>query len=958
MGSGSSTPLLCRTDEWRCHRRKGKRNDAKFGKAEKDDKPGVNDKAAPHNSSIFSNAAMPAPPDYQQLPKTFHEALVRERDKKHDFDEIYQVLNEIGSGGLCKIYRVQKYDNKIGGSSRPEGVRRNKYNSIMGLRRNTSSFVQQRPLTPLSENHRRLRRPRSPPFKNQITGTPPTAPAKDSAKPSSSSDSDSGNGDDTLRQSISAPLLVPSHKSSDGSSESSHTPGIPRPEPLSGRSQTEPASIGSNGSGGPHMYFALKVINLAMVKEDRIGQLKNEVEILKTLDHKNIIKAYETFQMRKSKKLMIVMELCTGGDMHARMPYTERQVANAMRQVLSAISYMHSKRIIHRDLKLENILWESKHPEAVIKVIDFGLSKVFSPHNNVLTERVGTLYSMSPETMKGIYTTQADLWSIGVCTFTMLSMNKPFEGPTPKQLVAAVLQCNYDFASSGNTGVEDVWTTISDHAKSFISQLLVVEPMDRLTADTAKNHDWFDYCLQRPSFHGVVSSNCIEAPGGAAAPFVDTTNTTALAVNNGRGVVVDQNVGAPLDPDLDDFNDYPPSTTEAFKNKVRASIVQYAKMGEFRRLALNVIAKKSTSSEIFELRKVFDEFDTLNSGTITLEEFKVALSHFDYSEREIKKIFRKIDVNRNNVINYTEFLAATLEAQGAIEEYRLAEAFDVFDYDDSGYISRDNLKKLLGSRAVDGKYIDRLIAEANLSKDGHISYDEFLQIFNQSQHDTIQAMYTDSTFWEEENAADEVLQRHGLNSPQLDNHSRRSFSSSMVLESNDTDSYQIKSPLSATHRNEIAALSGEELASPEHDVDDSANNDEVIPLHVAATTPTFAKSKPRQQDSLSCERSTEVREAIAAVGAMLKTRDGENQQTTQQPRIDPDCEDDSTGPVDDSFPCFLTIPTIEASSRDVLLSTIEVPRKDGQLLSGSENVVVTSVTASTGKSSNVTNLSS
>jgi serine/threonine protein kinase len=75
------------------------------------------------------------------------------------------------------------------------------------------------------------------------------------------------------------------------------------------------------------------------------------------------------------------------GDLHARIPYTEQQAANVTKQVIKAISYLHSKSICHRDIKFENVIFESDHPEAVIKVIDFGLSKKYSPHNNILTER-------------------------------------------------------------------------------------------------------------------------------------------------------------------------------------------------------------------------------------------------------------------------------------------------------------------------------------------------------------------------------------------------------------------------------------------------------------------------------------------------------------------------------------------------------------------------------------------
>jgi calcium-dependent protein kinase len=91
----------------------------------------------------------------------------------------------------------------------------------------------------------------------------------------------------------------------------------------------------------------------------------------------NIIKAYETFLSKAPgrKQLMIVMELCTGGDLFARIPYTEQQAAHITKQILSAVSYIHDRNIIHRDLKFENIIFESNHPQAPIKVIDFGLSK-------------------------------------------------------------------------------------------------------------------------------------------------------------------------------------------------------------------------------------------------------------------------------------------------------------------------------------------------------------------------------------------------------------------------------------------------------------------------------------------------------------------------------------------------------------------------------------------------------
>jgi calcium-dependent protein kinase len=137
---------------------------------------------------------------------------------------------------------------------------------------------------------------------------------------------------------------------------------------------------------------------------------------------------------------------------------------------------------------------------------------------------------MSPETMQGIYTSQADLWSIGVCTYMMMTGGqKPFEATTPKKLVARVLMGNYDFE-------DEIWEGASDRAKEFIKELLVVDPHNRITADKALYHPWL--------------TNVSSHDGFSAAPDA------------------------------------------AFVQRVREGIVHYADQGEFRKLALNVIAKK------------------------------------------------------------------------------------------------------------------------------------------------------------------------------------------------------------------------------------------------------------------------------------------------------------------------------------------------------------------------------
>ena len=147
---------------------------------------------------------------------------------------------------------------------------------------------------------------------------------------------------------------------------------------------------GCNNADIPKVCYAMKQIDLKRVPPSFVEELKNEIEILKTLDHPNIIRAYETFDFEKSNQLSLIMELCTGGDLFSRMPYTEGRVLTMIQQVLRAISYMHNLDVMHRDselldlndflyllihfifymliVKLENILFENKKKKSDVKV--------------------------------------------------------------------------------------------------------------------------------------------------------------------------------------------------------------------------------------------------------------------------------------------------------------------------------------------------------------------------------------------------------------------------------------------------------------------------------------------------------------------------------------------------------------------------------------------------------------
>lgn len=138
--------------------------------------------------------------------------------------------------------------------------------------------------------------------------------------------------------------------------------------------------------------YALKSIILSRVSDEFLEELRNEVAILQSLDHPNIVKAFEVYETKVN--IYVVLQHCSGGDLYRRVPYSEKQSAKIVGKLLSAIAYMHAHNVTHRDIKFENIMFESRDPDAEIKLIDFGLSKVYSQEKQFMTAGVGTIYTM------------------------------------------------------------------------------------------------------------------------------------------------------------------------------------------------------------------------------------------------------------------------------------------------------------------------------------------------------------------------------------------------------------------------------------------------------------------------------------------------------------------------------------------------------------------------------------
>jgi calcium-dependent protein kinase len=151
--------------------------------------------------------------------------------------------------------------------------------------------------------------------------------------------------------------------------------------------------------------------------------------------------------------------------------------------MLLAVEYLHGNRIVHRDLKTENFLYEDPSPNARLKLIDFGLAE-HAPRRTKLEEFCGSALTIAPEVFAREYDKQCDIWSLGVCTYFLLFGKYPFV-LRPLEPAAAleptVRAANYDRA---------VFRQVSDTARSFVEALLTVDPSKRCTAGQALQHPW------------------------------------------------------------------------------------------------------------------------------------------------------------------------------------------------------------------------------------------------------------------------------------------------------------------------------------------------------------------------------------------------------------------------------------------------------------------------------------
>ncbi|XP_075945262.1 death-associated protein kinase 3 isoform X2 [Anarhichas minor] len=240
--------------------------------------------------------------------------------------------------------------------------------------------------------------------------------------------------------------------------------------------------------------FAAKFIKKRQSRASRRGvrrdEIEREVDILQQLQHNNIVALHDAYENRTD--VVLILELVSGGELFdflaQKESLCEEEATRFIKQILDGVEYLHSKRIVHFDLKPENIMLLDRNvPLPRIKLIDFGLAhklEAGADFKNIF----GTPEFVAPEIVNyeplGL---EADMWSIGVITYILLSGASPFLGDTKQETLGNISAMDYEFD-------EELFSNTSELAKSFISQLLEKDTRKRMTIQEALDHHWIKSC--------------------------------------------------------------------------------------------------------------------------------------------------------------------------------------------------------------------------------------------------------------------------------------------------------------------------------------------------------------------------------------------------------------------------------------------------------------------------------
>jgi len=391
----------------------------------------------------------------------------------------------------------------------------------------------------------------------------------------------------------------------------------------------------------------------------RIDSLKQEMEIMRMVDHLNVVMLYEIFEDTKS--LHLVLELCSGGTLHGyirkRHHLTEKSAAGGMQQIFRAVNYLHKNSICHRDIKSQNVLLSSPGDlsQVLLKVSDFGLSCTFAD-GQMMRSLVGTLPYTAPEVLDKLYDHKCDIWSCGVMLYNMLSGQLPFADE------AEIRRGHFSMAARA-------FSDVSQDFFNVLTQLLDRSPANRISASKVLQHDWFKKWLPKRRPVELHSGLLEDLKTYRSFNKFKRATLCALASMLGDAEVNPlREIFVSLDEDGDGFISLA-ELQEQLRNSQKHAKVDVRSAFEERdvtgKLQMQVFSYTEFLAATFDRKKnltpeaclvAFMSFDKNNDGLISLSELGQGRLLGQLSPEELQQTLQDLDQDGDSCIDFAEFM--------------------------------------------------------------------------------------------------------------------------------------------------------------------------------------------------------------------------------------------------------------------------------------------------------------
>jgi len=421
---------------------------------------------------------------------------------------------------------------------------------------------------------------------------------------------------------------------------------------------------------------ALKVIKKDPNNELDEQEIRNEIDILKKLSHPNIVKIYEFYI--SNSHYYIVTEFCKDGELfsYIKNKYSENQLAVLFYQVFSGLWYLHDHKILHRDIKLENIMISKKEKDNVTgeelfwaKIIDFGTAKIFEK-NKKERDVVGSSYYIAPEVLKQNYNEKCDTWSVGVILYMMLVGRAPFDGKDDEEIICKINSGEYN-------SKEPRLLKHSPEVRDLVKKLLQKDTNKRYSAQEALNHPWFQKFGGRSLFSNFKREE--------------------------------------IEPYINNLFNY------SFNSKIQQLVIAF------------LVHNLPNNDSSINILKLFRYFNKSGNCKLTKEELMNGL--YDYRDKnEVDKVvdhlFTLLDGDNNGYIEFDEFLRACIDKKIILTTTYLKYAFKFLDKEKTGTLNTQKIIKafVLNPNKLLEAVFNNTLNSVDHDGDGIINFEEFKEL--------------------------------------------------------------------------------------------------------------------------------------------------------------------------------------------------------------------------------------